>query len=103
MDENDRKSSGRGLHGAGCSACEMAVVWMQNQLGQNQTRDQILSYINNVSGLSLFFYLSIFVAPVDCKLHGGDWSYCSFVIKCLVQWENQLLTVGVSLLCLSFP
>ncbi|XP_057419533.1 aspartic proteinase [Lotus japonicus] len=48
VDENDRKSSGRGLHGAGCSACEMAVVWMQNQLGQNQTRDQILSYINNL-------------------------------------------------------
>ncbi|KAJ1427175.1 Saposin-like type B, region 1 [Sesbania bispinosa] len=46
VDENERKSSG-GLHGATCSACEMAVVWMQNQLSQNQTRDQILTYINH--------------------------------------------------------
>ncbi|KAJ1405566.1 Saposin-like type B, region 1 [Sesbania bispinosa] len=47
VDENERKSSG-GLHGATCSACEMAVVWMQNQLSQNQTRDQILTYINHL-------------------------------------------------------
>ncbi|MQM10793.1 hypothetical protein Taro_043691 [Colocasia esculenta] len=31
-----------------CSACEMAVVWMQNRLRQNQTQDQILSYINEL-------------------------------------------------------
>lgn len=51
VDERERKSSG-GLHGASCSACEMAVVWMQSQLGRNQTRDQILTYINNVCCLS---------------------------------------------------
>lgn len=50
VDENERKSFG-GLHDATCSACEMAVVWMQNQLSQNQTQDQILSYINHVSEL----------------------------------------------------
>ena len=58
VDENERKSSG-GHHGAACPACEMAVVWMQNQLSRNQTQDQILSYINQVSQLSSFFYSSI--------------------------------------------
>ncbi|KAH1243811.1 Aspartic proteinase A2 [Glycine max] len=47
VDENERKSSG-GHHGAACPACEMAVVWMQNQLSRNQTQDQILSYINQL-------------------------------------------------------
>lgn len=47
VDGNERKSSS-GLHGASCSACEMAVVWMQNQLRQNKTQDQILTYINNL-------------------------------------------------------
>ncbi|CAI9090114.1 OLC1v1024807C2 [Oldenlandia corymbosa var. corymbosa] len=31
-----------------CSACEMAVVWMQNQLRRNQTEDKILDYINQL-------------------------------------------------------
>ncbi|XP_047172137.1 aspartic proteinase-like [Vigna umbellata] len=47
VDENARKSSG-GLHDAACSACEMAVVWMQNQLSRNQTQDQILNYVNQL-------------------------------------------------------
>lgn len=51
VDENLRKTSG-GLHGASCTACEMAVVWMQNQLSQNQTQDRILSYVNQVIQLS---------------------------------------------------
>lgn len=34
---------------AGCTACEMAVVWMQNKLKQNQTEEQILNYVNSVS------------------------------------------------------
>lgn len=32
-----------------CNACEMAVVWIQNQLAQNQTQDLVLQYINLVS------------------------------------------------------
>ncbi|KAK9084798.1 hypothetical protein Sjap_025209 [Stephania japonica] len=36
------------LGDAMCSACEMAVVWMQNQLRQNQTKDRILSYVNEL-------------------------------------------------------
>lgn len=47
VDENAKKSSG-GLHDAACSACEMAVVWVQNQLSQNQTQDQILNYVNQL-------------------------------------------------------
>ncbi|XP_020577498.1 aspartic proteinase oryzasin-1-like [Phalaenopsis equestris] len=31
-----------------CSACEMAVVWIQNQLKQNQTVDLILNYANQL-------------------------------------------------------
>ncbi|PSS10378.1 Aspartic proteinase [Actinidia chinensis var. chinensis] len=37
-----------GLHDAMCSSCEMAVVWMQNQLRQNQTQDRILDYVNEL-------------------------------------------------------
>ncbi|XP_028066581.1 aspartic proteinase A1-like [Camellia sinensis] len=46
----DGKNSGRttGLRDATCAACEMAVVWMQNQLRQNQTQDRILTYVNEL-------------------------------------------------------
>ncbi|KAK8517285.1 hypothetical protein V6N13_092568 [Hibiscus sabdariffa] len=46
-DESNGKSSGI-LHGAMCPACEMAVVWMQNQLMDNQTQDRILDYVNQL-------------------------------------------------------
>ncbi|KAH0718147.1 hypothetical protein KY285_014178 [Solanum tuberosum] len=46
VDEKVGKSAG--LHDAMCSACEMAVVWMQNQLRQNQTQDRILNYVNEL-------------------------------------------------------
>ncbi|KAK7359801.1 hypothetical protein VNO77_01766 [Canavalia gladiata] len=47
VDKNERKSFG-GFRDATCSACEMTVVWMQNRLRQNQTQDQIKSYINEL-------------------------------------------------------
>lgn len=47
VDMNEGKSSG-GFRDATCSACEMAVVWIQNQLRQNQTEDRIIEYINQV-------------------------------------------------------
>lgn len=31
-----------------CSSCEMAVIWMQNQLLQNKTEDVILNYANEL-------------------------------------------------------
>ncbi|TYI23633.1 hypothetical protein ES332_A06G178000v1 [Gossypium tomentosum] len=47
VDESNGKSSGI-LHSAMCPACEMAVVWMQNQLIENQTQDRILDYANQL-------------------------------------------------------
>ncbi|KAA8515528.1 hypothetical protein F0562_018861 [Nyssa sinensis] len=46
----DEKNGARsaGLSDAMCSACEMTVVWMQNQLKQNQTQDRILNYVNEL-------------------------------------------------------
>lgn len=49
---NDNGDISAGLQSdAMCSACEMAVVWMQNQLRQNQTKEHILNYINEVGFL----------------------------------------------------
>ncbi|KAL8031309.1 hypothetical protein ABFS82_13G015300 [Erythranthe guttata] len=31
-----------------CTACEMAVVWMQNQVKRNETEEKILDYINQL-------------------------------------------------------
>ncbi|XP_068661479.1 aspartic proteinase oryzasin-1-like isoform X2 [Aristolochia californica] len=31
-----------------CTACEMAVVWIKNQLRQNTTKDRILEYVNGL-------------------------------------------------------
>ncbi|KAJ6754146.1 BETA-SITE APP-CLEAVING ENZYME ISOFORM A-RELATED [Salix purpurea] len=47
VNENAQKASG-GLHDAMCSTCEMTVVWMQNQLKQNQTQEHILDYVNEL-------------------------------------------------------
>lgn len=47
VDENAGKASGA-LGNAMCSACELAVVWMQNQVKQNKTQEQIFDYVNQV-------------------------------------------------------
>ncbi|KAK9293230.1 hypothetical protein L1049_021220 [Liquidambar formosana] len=31
-----------------CTACEMTVVWMQNQLKQKETKDKVLNYVNEL-------------------------------------------------------
>ncbi|XP_058082821.1 aspartic proteinase-like [Magnolia sinica] len=31
-----------------CTACELAVVWIENQLRENQTKDRILNYVNQL-------------------------------------------------------
>ncbi|TVU35639.1 hypothetical protein EJB05_17539, partial [Eragrostis curvula] len=36
------------LSNAMCNACESAVVWMHNQLAQNQTEDLVLQYVNEL-------------------------------------------------------
>lgn len=35
-------------HDAPCFACEMSVMWIQNQIKRNKTEEQILSYVNEV-------------------------------------------------------
>ncbi|KAJ6813243.1 aspartic proteinase oryzasin-1-like [Iris pallida] len=40
--------SAAGQNGAMCSSCEMAVVWMENQLLQNKTEDSVMNYINEL-------------------------------------------------------
>nr|BAB20970.1 aspartic proteinase 2 [Nepenthes alata] len=46
--EKNPGNSSDGLQDAMCTACEMAVVWMQNQLRQNRTEEQILNYVNEL-------------------------------------------------------
>ncbi|KAK8923854.1 Aspartic proteinase oryzasin-1 [Platanthera zijinensis] len=43
-------TSSHGSNDVMCSACEMAVVWMQNKLKQNQTQEQVLNHINQLCG-----------------------------------------------------
>lgn len=56
VDENAKRSSG-GVHDAMCSTCEMTVVWMQNQLKQNQTQERIISYVNEVKWCPFIWYV----------------------------------------------
>lgn len=36
------------INEAMCSVCEMATVWMQSELNQNETQDRILTYAAEV-------------------------------------------------------
>ncbi|XWS11241.1 hypothetical protein CRYUN_Cryun38cG0067300 [Craigia yunnanensis] len=47
VNENAGKASGN-YRDELCSTCEMAVVWMQNQLKHNQTQERILDYVNEL-------------------------------------------------------
>lgn len=31
-----------------CTACEMTVIWMQNQLRQSMTKEKVINYVNQV-------------------------------------------------------
>lgn len=48
VNENKEKTSS-GVNDAMCTACEMAVVWMETQIKKNETEDQILNYVNEVN------------------------------------------------------
>lgn len=61
VDEGNGMWSGR--NDAMCSTCEMTVVWMQNQLRQNQTQDRILNYVNEVIDVH-FSYLMSSINPM---------------------------------------
>ena len=47
--ENETDRTSDGLCDNMCAACQMAVVWMQNQLRRNETEEKILDYINQVN------------------------------------------------------
>ncbi|KAK8913604.1 Procardosin-A [Platanthera zijinensis] len=65
-----------------CSACKMAIVWMQNRLKQNQTQEKVLNQINQAIIFSECMQLCV-----------GD---------CRVLWETPLSTVVPYLPCLLF-
>ncbi|RRT85259.1 hypothetical protein B296_00003879, partial [Ensete ventricosum] len=46
--QKDRTSAN---HDVLCTACEMAVIWIENQLRRNQTKERILAYANEVASL----------------------------------------------------
>ena len=57
LDKNsDETPSSHGS--ATCTACQMMIVWVQNQLKRNQTEEQILEYINQVSSILILFFFS---------------------------------------------
>nr|GEY65875.1 altered inheritance of mitochondria protein 32-like [Tanacetum cinerariifolium] len=48
-DKENGKSS-TGLNDEMCTFCEMAVVWMRNQIKRNETEDNIINYVNESNG-----------------------------------------------------
>ncbi|KAG5589602.1 hypothetical protein H5410_040116 [Solanum commersonii] len=47
------KNRSAGLHDHMCFACEIAVIWMDNQLTESKTEDRILHYLNKIVNLLL--------------------------------------------------
>lgn len=83
-----------------CNACEMAVVWMQNQLAQNKTQDLILNYINQVSLVNSCSRAIVLVGIAFPLLN--CYKFYSSVTSSQVQWENHLWTVAALHPCLRF-
>jgi Saposin-like type B, region 1 len=54
----DKDSNDGVMSDAMCSACELAVVWMQNQLMQNQTQEHIFDYVDKVTNYGQPLHLS---------------------------------------------
>ncbi|KAJ9560923.1 hypothetical protein OSB04_006083 [Centaurea solstitialis] len=46
VDKNKGKSSG--AHDEMCTFCEMAVIWMRNQIRQNETEENIIKYVDKL-------------------------------------------------------
>ncbi|CAI0550780.1 unnamed protein product [Linum tenue] len=54
-----------------CTACEMAVVWIENRLKLNETVEQILTYVNKANGQSAVECSSLSSMPVISFTIGG--------------------------------
>ena len=97
--DKESDSESHGLGDEMCSVCEMAVVWMQNQLKRNQTQEMILDYINQVQSkfnlfrkcFSPFMFWSLLL-----KIY-------SSVIGFPARWVNHLSTAMLFLRCPMFP
>ena len=35
-----------------CTACQMSIKWVQNQIARNQTKEQIMTYLSQVISIS---------------------------------------------------
>lgn len=90
-----------GENDTSCSACEMAVVQMQNELKQNQTEERTLNNVNQV--MKLIFSVSILLFRDETQVDSSPFClYHSFAIDCLASGKNQKLTAVRSLPCLLF-
>ncbi|KAI3769674.1 hypothetical protein L6452_00784 [Arctium lappa] len=58
VDKNTGKSSG--VHDEMCTLCEMAIVWMQNQIRQNETEENIINYVDKVQWENLQSTVAVF-------------------------------------------
>ncbi|CAN1222700.1 Aspartic proteinase A1 [Linum grandiflorum] len=70
VDEGNERSS-VASNDARCSACEMAVVWIENQLMQNRTQERIINYIDEALGESAVECGSISSMPTVSFTIGG--------------------------------
>lgn len=57
--EKRSEKASKSVHDATCSACEMAVVWIQSQLKKNISEDRIIDYANQVSNFLNFLHFSL--------------------------------------------
>lgn len=48
VEKENRKVSSPG-DDISCTFCEMAVIWIQNQLREKGTKDKVLKYVNEVT------------------------------------------------------
>lgn len=86
IEREDREESSVG-DTALCTACEMAVVWAQNQLKQKGTKERVLQYIDQVRISELFWNHFMFCKQ---KLQvGAGIELNSCVRACQVQWESR--------------
>lgn len=94
VDDKNIEKTSNSLSDAGCTVCEMAVVWIKNQLRLNETEEQILDYVTSVNHSPYLCYWR----RISNVLSGSSYSLvsnsllhliCSSVISFPAQMENQ--------------
>lgn len=72
----------------------MAVVWIQNQLRENKTKELILNYANQVGNWDTLLCLGSFFMIencAECDIISSSNAHCSSVSVSLAPMANQLL------------